>query len=267
MSRAEWFQSGHRGTAVIAVFLVALLLAPCSHGGDITLLPGAVLDDYCEFYSTWNLVMLGGGLIAGGIAANTFLDDRLNEWYQGEMRSDGTDDLAQFVKPFGDAVYTLPLYAGAYVADLLVDMDGPVRMAGEWGERSLRTLLVGGPVMLAGQRILGAGRPTDEDGSNWQPFNDDNGVSGHSFVGAVPFINAAKMTDFLPLKGLLYLASGLCGFSRVNDEDHYTSQAFLGWWLAYLAAGAVDESMYIASRRFVPVVGYDCTGLAVTFGF
>jgi len=81
-----------------------------------------------------------------------------------------------------------------------------------------------------------------EGSSHWSPFEGDNGVSGHSFLGAVPFIVAAQMSSSLYSKIPLYLASTLVGLSRINDDLHYLSQVALGWSLAYLAAASVDQT-------------------------
>ncbi len=97
--------------------------------------------------------------------------------------------------------------------------------------------------MLAMQRLIGASRPGEAPSeSHWEPFLDDNGVSGHSFMGAVPFITAAQMTQNPWLRGGLYVGSGMAGLSRVNDNRHYASQVVLGWWMAYIAARSVNRT-------------------------
>jgi len=100
---------------------------------------------------------------------------------------------------------------------------------------------VGGPPALLWQHAIGASRP-DEDDSRWRPFEDNNGVSGHSFMGAVPFIAAAKMAENPSIRYSLYLGSMLCGWSRINDDRHYLSQAALGWWIAYLSVSCGERS-------------------------
>jgi hypothetical protein len=50
------------------------------------------------------------------------------------------------------------------------------------------------------------------------------------------------MSSNLLLRYGLYVASTLTAWSRINDNDHYTSQAMLGWYLAWETVGAVSES-------------------------
>jgi hypothetical protein len=48
----------------------------------------------------------------------------------------------------------------------------------------------------------------------------------------------------------------------VNDDAHFTSQAILGWWIAYLACTAVDETeTQIKDVRFMPVPMGDGFGM------
>src|SRR5204862_2978155 len=95
--------------------------------------------------------------------------------------------------------------------------------------------------MLLMQRVTGGSRPGENPwGSHWNFFKDSNGVSGDAFIGGVAFITAAKMSDNLFLKTGFYALSVMPALGRVNDDAHYTSQAFLGYFLAYMACSAVD---------------------------
>jgi hypothetical protein len=117
------------------------------------------------------------------------------------------------------------------------------------------------------QWATGASRPKDySGGSYWTPFNDNNGVSGHAFVGAIPFLAAADMVESPLLKGTLYVCSTFVGFSRMTDEAHYPSQVFLGWYLAWASSRAVSQTeMQFAGLevRVVPLPMADQGGLAV----
>ena len=206
-----------------------------------------IRSDYAEFYSFRGLVELAAGFGVGAAMANTGFDENfLRDTYaENIVLAPSGEIYEQLHEPrfFGQGQYTIPIFAAAALAEPWIE-DLPLgSVTAEWGQRSLRTILVGGPPLLLGQLLTGGSRPGESSAeSDWQPFHDNNGVSGHSFMGAIPFLSAAKMTDNLWLKGGLYVASTLPGVSRVNDEAHYLSQAFLGWWLAYLAASAVDRT-------------------------
>ncbi len=84
-------------------------------------------------------------------------------------------------------------------------------------------------------------------------------------VFSIPFLSAAKMTDNIWLKGGLYVASNFPALSRVNDDAHYFSQAFRGWWLAYVAESAVDRSCaQSADRRWHIYPSSQGTGIVVS---
>jgi len=199
-----------------------------------------ICEDYKNFYSGENLGKLTIGVGVIGALANTSADRRIQDWYQESLRSKETDNLSSAVKPFGEGMIMVPLYLGAAFLGELAKSKKLGSTTGEWGKRSLRTLLVGAPLLLLLQKTLGASRP-DEANSHWHPFRDDNSVSGHSFMGAIPFITIAKMRDNPYLGHCLYVISVLCGLSRINDNAHYLSQAALGWWIAYLAATSVQK--------------------------
>ena len=213
-----------------------------------------VCRDHAEFYTRENMAWLAAGLSVGAVLANTGFDENfVRHEYAETFIFVGSDEFAEaFHEPkfFGEGYYMLPILAAAAFSEpLFGDLPAGQRTA-EWGQRSLRTVLVGAPPMLALQVITGGSRPGESPrDSHWEPFADNNGVSGHSFMGAIPFLTAAKMTDRFWVKGVCYTASALPALSRVNDDDHYFSQALLGWWMAYLAANAVDRS-YGATENF-----------------
>jgi hypothetical protein len=192
-----------------------------------------IASDYAGFYSAQGLTYLSIGLGAGALMANTAFDESfLHDAYAENVVLAPSDEYYKRLhqpKFLGDGYYTIPAFAAAALAEpLIADLPlGPE--TAEWGRRSLRTILVGGPPVLGLQLLTGGSRPGESSaGSHWKPFEDNNGVSGHSFMGAIPFLSAAKMTDNVWLKGGFYAVSTLPALSRVNDDDHYFSQAFLG---------------------------------------
>ena len=138
-------------------------------------------------------------------------------------------------------------------------------LLGDFGDRAVRAYAVGAPPLLVMQSLLGSGRPSnDADNSYWHPFKAGNGASGHAFVGAVPFITAAQMSDNLAEKTFFYACSFATSWSRIETDSHYLSQVWVGWWLAYLACDAVNDTQ-AASRsvNVVPIVDSDMTGIGL----
>jgi hypothetical protein len=225
-----------------------------------------IVTDHGQFYSRHSLGLMVLGLGAGAALANTNADDFISrDFYQESIRNADTDEYFEAMhnmKIFGEGKYGLPIYALAMGGGWILDESEFFDSAGEWGERSLRTVLVGGPPMLAAQWIVGGSRPGEShSNSHWEPFQDNNGVSGHAFMGAIPFLNAANMTDNPWLRGACYVGSGMAGLSRINDDSHYTSQAVLGWWFAYLAARSVNNTEL--ENKFTPLVQFSPDGTSL----
>jgi len=208
-----------------------------------------VVSDHCYFYSSRSLSILGLTFGSGAVMAHTAIDRNLHDFVQDNVRNANSDEWTETLglnKEIGNGFYTLPLFGVAAIAGRYYDDVNPVRNVGEWGERSLRTFVVGAPPLVAGQLLTGGSRPYElsktAHNSHWHPFQDNNGVSGHAFMGAIPFLSVAKMAENPWVKGSFYVASTLPGLSRINDGAHYSSQVLLGWTLAYLASEAVDET-------------------------
>ena len=199
-----------------------------------------LMDDQREFYSRRNvrpaLFTLGGA----AVLANTNLDQEFTDWYQNDVRSESLDDVADVAKLFGEQWPMVGLYVSASLTGRWLDVDPQFS---NWGDRSLRSMFVGVPPLLFFQKALGSSRPNDmPPSSTWDFWADDNGASGHTFVGAVPFLVAARLAKRPSAKATWYALSTMTGWSRINDNDHYLSQVIVGWWLAYAATTSVERS-------------------------
>ncbi len=187
------------------------------------------------------MLNLGVGIGVHAILSNTSLDQDFRNGVQNDVRSGSTDDVAKFFKTFGEGKYFIPLFAVGDVAYRYAQEHGAFRHGscalGEFASRSVRTYLVGFPVVLAGQYAMGCSRPNDfrSYDSAWNPFADNNAISGHAFMGATPFLVAAQMDDRLWWRATFYALSVMPGLSRINDDAHYLSQVLLGWYVSYLS--------------------------------
>jgi hypothetical protein len=179
--------------------------------------------------------------------ANTNLDEQFRQAVHGPANSHNNS--LMWAKDLGTGQYVIPGLLGVYAVDYWIDSgaapgERPVAEAlQQWSGRSLRGLTVGAVPVLALQYAIGSSRPGESSaGSKWKPFQDNNGVSGHAFVGAVPFWTAAQMTDNIPLEAAFYAGGTLAGISRIHDDAHYLSQVVMGWWIAGLSVAAVNNT-------------------------
>lgn len=189
-----------------------------------------VKQDFRDFYT---LATLKRFLIVFSVAfllANSAMDETVRHYYQSQVRSARSDYLAKRAKFLGERGEMMLIYTGITVAGIAL---GSQLAVFRWGQQVLRGLIVGSPLLWLTQFTTGGSRPTEGHSSRWKPFTDNNGASGHSFIGSMPFHAAASRVTHPAIKALLYLFSWATPWSRINDEAHYLSQILLGWWLAF----------------------------------
>lgn len=197
--------------------------------------------DYARFYRRRRVVRMGSVLAAGGVLANTSADEEIQDWYRESVRDESLDELSDDLNFLGEGeTIALPLVLAGLAVGLGSGDDPPA--AARWLRRTARAYLVGAPALYWAQPLTGGDRPVEGGGSGWDPFEGQNGVSGHAFIGAVPWLTVVRQTDRRWLQGLALLASTAAGWSQWNDDQHYFSQYALGWWLAWEAADAVAEA-------------------------
>jgi membrane-associated phospholipid phosphatase len=198
-------------------------------------------DDARHFYCGRNLIYVGIAVAVAAPLANTRVDQRVNDWYgrRDDRYTTSQGEVARIFKYFGDYRYTVPFLVGASMTGHLFGDHFFASPFAEFGDRSLRALAIGAPTVGVLQLTLGSSRPHSGD-SHWHPFRHSNAVSGHTFVGAVPFLTAASMVENRALKALLIAGSVGTGWSRIYHNDHYLSQVFLGWAIAYLSVESVN---------------------------
>ena len=225
-----------------------------------------VVEDYRNFYSCDSLVCLTAAFGAGALMANTGFDTTMQTAWQQSVTPTDLGTFFSDCKPLGEGRYALPVFGVAAITGIILEGNPSGDIIGEWGSRSLRMFVVGAPPLYVLQLATGASRPVDGYGSQWHMLNDNNGVSGHAFIGAIPFLAAAEMVENPWAKGGLYICSTFTGLSRINDNAHYPSQVFLGWYLAFASSVAVSRTeMHFDSMvvRVVPLPIADLGGLAV----
>lgn len=228
-----------------------------------------ILSDFENMYLSWRLAALGGGVAVAAPLANTDADQHFQDWYRRRAHSGGSDEFARYANTFGAHWLVVPFLVGGDVLGRIYEGTAAGDTLFDWGNRSWRALLVGSPAVGALQAGLGASRP-EEHSSRWRPLEDKNAVAGHGFVGAVPFLTAAAMARERnrPLVRWTCVAgSFLTTWSRVHNDDHYLSQALLGWWIAYLAVDSVSQTNCERRWHFTPVEYPNGVGGGIVFRY
>lgn len=218
-----------------------------------------IVSDHSNYYTWQNVGRMSLVFGGGAILANTTLDQQFRDSWQNNI---GQSSTMHAFKVFGEGLVVLPSYAAAMLIGATFDERPVGGWIGQWGQRSFRATAVGFPPMLLMQFVTGASRPAEQPyNSAWRPFQDTNGVSGHAFMGSIPFLTAAQMTDSIPLKLALVGGSTLTGLSRVNDDAHYLSQVILGWSMGVCAVSAVSQTEGSTGVRIFPYGAPNAQGL------
>jgi hypothetical protein len=221
-------------------------------------------EDFRNFYTTPNLLCVGIAVIAAAPVANSHADTGIRDWWQGHVRNDRSDSFFTFGNDqLGDWRWTGGvLIGGAVVGKILEDYPAGTTLR-TFSTKSLRALIVGAPAVGVLQYGLGGDRPPDGS-SYWQPIRTHEAVSGHAYVGAVPFLTAAYMTDSYALKALFVAGSLYTPVARINDDRNYFSQAALGYVIAVVATHSVFQTDMEHSRiHLAPLPMQDAVGLSV----
>jgi hypothetical protein len=228
----------------LAVVLLAFLVAGgLRRRGDAPARPENPLRQLVptgrRLYTRRNFLKLIGATAGGAVISYSGLDEAVEELHRSHVTGVTSDNIAHLAKEFGENGIAL---AGLSYA--LADWALPGTAIGRWGRECFTATATGLPVLWTWQRALGGSRPSDgkQWGPRYRPFTDENSVSGHTFVGAVPFLVAARHVGMPVAAWGLRALSPMTGWSRLNDERHYLSQVLLGYGLAFEATRAADLS-------------------------
>lgn len=250
-------------TAITAATISFSFIAPTYADNGFSGFASDLGDGYKNLYSQNNLPWLGKTLLVGGVLANSDLDQEIQKSYNRNILSESSDNFAEKAKIIGDPETTLLYFGLAAVNRFACDRDcGAIP---EWGDRTAQALLVGLPAVWTSQAILGGARPRHGVGSEWNilQFDYEHAVSGHAFVGAVPFLTAAQMTDNPYAKATFYALSPLTAISRINDQKHYFSQALMGWLYAAKVTEVINSDLQPEDTLVLPYADEDTVLVSV----
>ncbi|MFA6584234.1 MAG: phosphatase PAP2 family protein [Elusimicrobiaceae bacterium] len=206
-----------------------------------------------------------GGVCAAGSAL--LLADSSIKDFSRHAKSGFGDSVASAVKRLGDGKYTVPAAAALYGAAYLYKDEKLQRASA----LSIESFVIAGLLDNAIKVIVNRPRPS-ADGKSESQFHkrlNSSFPSGHSAtVFAMAGVFAGVYDDKPAVAATAYTLAALTAISRVNDNNHWASDAFIGSALGYFTAKAVVRYHPFAGSKTVVLPEWDNgPGFRVAFSF
>lgn len=213
------------------------------------------------------------GLIAAATGALFLVDEDIRDWWQDDVRSSTTDDMANLARPFGSSGIVAVGSAAIYGAGVLFD-DQRIQ---ETGLLSLQGFVLSQVTLETIKQLAHRQRPSENPGDAHQ-WDGPSLKSGHkSFASghaAKAFMLAGVVSsespDNGPLRAAVYGIASLTAISRVNDDRHWASDIVAGAAIGY----GIGKLVYAMSpfhengrTTLQPVTGPDGYGLQMAYRF
>lgn len=212
--------------------------------------------DFSQFgHETWKFINAPGkwhggdwlkaGLVGGGtVLIMETVDKPIRNFVLDHQRYSKSAPIV-FGRMWGEIYSPVVFFGGYGVYSLLADDIGTRKIAYEIGQASIYAGIINYVLKVA----IGRARPyTNEGPTSFHPFsslfNADNqsNPSGHSTVAFVISTVLSRNTKPVWLKVLAYLPAALTLVSRVYQDQHWTSDDFLGAAFGYfIATWVVDQ--------------------------
>ncbi len=202
------------------------------------------------------------GVVLGIASEDLWLRHRILAPGSGFQR-----DLARAAQPLGNGGVLIPALAATY---------GFARLT-QRPQLSAAVTRIGisagaaGVCAVALKRVLGRPRPSENpaDSDDFFPFSShDSFPSGHATVAfaLAAAVDRETESDWVPW--VCYPAAALVAWSRVHDDDHWTSDVVAGAALGVWGAGKAEtwlRRQRVTAGRFGVLPSADPPGLALTF--
>ena len=152
----------------------------------------------------------------------------------------------EFGRIYGELYSPVVLFSGFAIHSLLTNDAGTKKVAYEIGQASLYA----GATTYLLKMAIGRARPyTDEGSKSFHPFSNlffkqdyQSLPGGHTTVAFVLSTVLSRNARSDMLKGLAYLPAALTFIARVYQDQHWTSDDFLGGIIGYfIATWVVDQ--------------------------
>lgn len=210
-------------------------------------------------------------IVAGLTGGLYFNDQNIKNWAQ-KNRNNVSNKIAGFAKPFGNGVYTIPPLGLAYVLGYY----NKNRKAQRTALLSVESFVISGGFVTIIKSAGHRHRPSSGDSYNtWDgpSFSTANlsFPSGHSSSAfSIATIIASEYKNIRIVPPLAYAIATLTALSRINDNEHWASDAFFGAAAGYFTSKTI---MHLHSGKnnkkisFGPTLNPNRAAFSVSFIF
>jgi len=196
-------------------------------------------------------------------------DQDIKEWFQ-DKRNSTTDNLAKVFTPIGNPLFAVPAMGLVYLYGEHRQSEKAKRI----GLLGVESIVLSG--VFTGALKFATHRPRPDTGeryNKWEAsrfFSTDN-LSFPSLHTSTAFSMAkvlAAEADNPYVTPVVYALASLVGLARLNDNDHWASDAFVGAAIGYFTAAAV---LRCHQRQFpvaiLPSVSRDGGGVLLAYRY
>jgi membrane-associated phospholipid phosphatase len=200
-----------------------------------------------------------------GVAAGLYAyDSDIQVWSQ-KNRNDTTDRIAKIFTPFGNGLYTVPalglFYAYGYAAD-----DSKARKTALLGiESFIVSSAFTGVLKFATHRYRPSdgGRYDQWDGPSFSGSNISFPSEHTSSAFAIATILANEYNDNIFVGALSYSVATMVALSRINDNEHWASDVFIGAAIGYFTAKTIT-ALHKPKKNILIIPGTDGKGASLS---
>jgi membrane-associated phospholipid phosphatase len=166
--------------------------------------------------------------------------DRTIEEETDESHTAFEEGLSDFAEPFGNAAFVGAALAVTWGAAHLTDKPSLVRSTVRIGASDVTASLEA----FVLKNAIGRKRPKDSPGDPFQfePFSGNESFpSGHTTIAFCTAVAIDRESKARWVPFVVYPMAGLVGWSRIHDDEHWTSDVVAGAALGSWTATAVEN--------------------------